>query len=77
MTIERLLLLNVLLGEPVILASREHGRESVFQLGPKAKHSGGKELDDERRSKSVDDQAAESVPFRVNQAIGVGNAVES
>ena len=75
--IERFLLLNVLLGEPVERTPGKMPQQNLLKDRAEAKHAGGEELQHDRRAEAIDDQAAQIVPFGMDQAIGVGDGIES
>ena len=75
--IERFLLLDVLLGEPVESAVGKVAREGRLDGRPEAIHAGGEELQHDQRPEAIDDQAAQAVALGMDQAIGVGDGVEA
>ena len=76
MTVERLLLLHVLLGEPVELAVRELLGQNVLQHLTQAEHAGREEFEHNRRTEAIDDEPAEPVPLRMDDPIRIGDGVE-
>ena len=75
--VERLLLLDVLLGEPVILRAGEvriEGRPDRVAL---TVHAGGEEFEDERVRELIDDEATQAVGLGVNDAVGIRDAIEA
>src|SRR5262249_16737342 len=74
--IERFLLLDVLLGEPVISTLGKVRRESVLDGLTKAIHPRREKLQHKDRAKSVKDQPGQTVAFRLNDPIGVRYGVK-
>src|SRR5437867_7462861 len=67
----------MLFGEPVNLAARKVMGQRLLNRFAEAVHAGGEELQHQRRAKAIDDQSAQAIAFRMYQAIGVGDGIES
>ena len=76
-TVERLLFLNVLLGEPVETGVGVVNRQSRLDGVAKAVHAGGEKLQHDDRAEAVHHETAQSVAFGMDEAIGVGHGVEA
>ena len=76
--IERLLLLDVLLGEPVEAARRDNAPPAPPGCAARKRYMpGGEELQHQRRAEAIDHQAAQAVALGMDQAVGVGDGVQA
>ncbi len=75
--IERLLFLNVLLGEPVESAIGEMTRQGRLDGRTEAIHPRGEELQNDERAEAIDHQPTQPVALGMDEAIGVADCVES
>ena len=74
--VERLLLADVLLGEPVEARLRKVRQQRRLDRLALPVHAGGEELQHQQGAEAIDDQAAQSVGLGVDEAISVGDGVE-
>src|SRR6516165_5341632 len=67
----------MVLGEPIKGAFRIMGSESVLNGIAKSIHAGGEKFQDDRGTKAIDYESAQTVPFGVDQAICIADGIQA